>query len=399
MVGKLNDLWLQDDGFVLSSELVLYGTMGVIGVGAGYTAVRDTMNTELNDVAKALGSMDQSYVFTGTSGHSAWTAGSAFFDRADRCDVPPLQTIVQHPPVGRPLVCADVFGPGGFGPGGALPPHHGPHAHPAHAHSALPGVAAPGAAGGAVVVEHGSKGVRIDEPGPAVVVGAPGLAPVPGHHPHHGPSVGVAIDPHAAGPYVVDVPEGYFHSRPPTGYIGPAAQYHMYLRGQHGAYDSGYHYAPVAAPLVDSPAVIHVGPAVVPHPVAPRDPAWNTIDLGFAKVGDAELKEVEKFKTAKCLHVLGSNVTNKGLSYIAEMQQLESLHLIGTQITDDGLKEIAELKNLRFLHLVGTKITDAGLVHLARLKKLEELDVRGTPVSDAGLAGIRKTLPTLRVIR
>ena len=36
---------------------------------------------------------------------------------------------------------------------------------------------------------------------------------------------------------------------------------------------------------------------------------------------------------------------------------------------------------------------------LAGMKKLEELDVRGTPVSDAGLAAIRKTLPTLRVIR
>lgn len=392
MVGKLNDLWLQDDGYVLSSELVLYGTMGVIGVGAGYTAVRDTMNTELNDVAKALGSMDQSYVFTGTSGHSAWTAGSAFFDRADRCDVPPLSAIVQHPPVGRPLVCADVFGPSG-----ALPPHHGPHALPAHAHPALPGVAAPGA--GAVVVEQNSKGVMIGEPGPAVVAGAPGLAPVPGHHPHGGPNVGVTIDPAAAGPYLVDVPEGYFHHRPPTGYIGPAAQYHMFLRGQYGPYDCGYHYAPVAAPLVDSPAVIHVGPAVAPHPVAPRDPAWNTIDLGFAKVGDAELKEVEKFKTAKCLHVLGSNVTNLGLTYVATMQQLESLHLIGTQVTDDGMKEIAKLANLRFLHLVGTKITDAGLVHLAGMKKLEELDVRGTPVSDAGLAAIRKTLPTLRVIR
>ena len=161
MVGKLNDLWLQDDGFVLSSELVLYGTMGVIGVGAGYTAVRDTMNTELNDVAKALGSMDQSYVFTGTSGHSAWTAGSAFFDRADRCDVPPLQQYVQRSTCAdRPLVCADVFGRDGNTPP-HVHSHVGPHAGPAAVVAPLSATTAPA---DAIVV----RGVAAD--------GAPGAS-------------------------------------------------------------------------------------------------------------------------------------------------------------------------------------------------------------------------------
>ncbi len=105
----------------------------------------------------------------------------------------------------------------------------------------------------------------------------------------------------------------------------------------------------------------------------------ETIDLGFAKVGDDELKNIDDFKTAKCLHVLGSNVTDKGLGYIGQMDQLESLHLVGTQATDAGLKEIAKLKTLRFLHLIGTKITDKGLPALAGMKQLEVLDVRGTP--------------------
>lgn len=390
MLRTLKHLWNDDDGFVLSSEMVMYGTVGVVGVTAGAAALRDTVNSELDDVAKAIGSIDQSYYFSGTAGHSAWTAGSVFFDRADKSDVPPLTTLESCPPPGRPLVCADVFGPGAKQ---VPPPAAGVKVkHPVKGH------------GPAVIEEKRSKGVATGEPGPAVVVGAPGLAPAVGPHPV-GPAVNITVDPANGGPYLVDVPEGYFTSRPPTGYVGPAAHYHLWLQNQYGRFDCGYRYAPVAAPLVAAPAIIHTGPAHHgPHPhhqggVDPRKAGWDTIDLGFAKVGDDELKHVEKFRTAKCLHVLGSNVTNKGLAYVGELTQLESLHLIGTQVTDDGLAALADLKELRFLHLVGTKITDKGLRHIAALKKLEELDVRGTPVTDEGLNHLRKALPTLRVIR
>jgi hypothetical protein len=393
MLRKLNELWRDDDGFVVSSELVMYGTMGVIGVGAGYTAVRDTMNTELNDVAKALGSMDQSYYISGVSGHCSFTAGSAFFDRADRCDVPPLQQYVQRSTCAdRPLVCADVFGRDGN-----VPPHvHShvvPHAGPAAVVAPLSATTAP--ADAIVVREHGSKGV---------VTGQPPVGPGPHGHPHHahGPHPHHAAPVHGlatygyAEPYVVDVPEGYFNSLPPSGYIGPASGYHAYLGHRYGV---DPRYVPPTAPVVvDAPAIIGVVPA--PHGVHHRgEPRWNAIDLGFAQVGDAELKDIEKFKTAKCLQIFGSKVTDKGMSYIAELQQLESLYLIDTQITDAGLKEVAELRNLRFLRLCNTKITDAGLKHLVGLKHLEELECRGTAVTDEGLDRLRKALPTLRVIR
>ncbi|MGC3971260.1 MAG: hypothetical protein QM775_29135 [Pirellulales bacterium] len=302
MLRTLNDLWRDDDGYVVSSELVMYGTMGVIGVGAGYTAVRDTMNTELNDVAKAIGSMDQSYYISGVSGHCSYTAGSAFFDRADRPDVPPLQQYVQQP-VGRPLVCSDVFGRDGQ----VLPHGHHPvpHAGPAAVVAPLSATTAPAAA--ITVREHGPKGVVTGQP--------------PVHGPHHAvPHHAVPHQVHGE-PYVVDVPEGYFNNLPPSGYIGPASGYHEFLRNRYGITDPNY--APVTAPVVvDAPAIIGIAPAgpAVYHRGEPR---WNTIDLGFAKVGDAELKDIEKFKTAKCLHILGSNVTDKGLSYVAELQQLE----------------------------------------------------------------------------
>ncbi|MCE9604838.1 MAG: hypothetical protein K8U03_08050 [Planctomycetia bacterium] len=396
MLRYVKDLWTDESGFVLSTEMMLYGTVGVVGATTGLSAFRDAVNTELGDLAKAIGSLDQSYCISPVTGHHAYTAGSAFYDRADLPDVPQLQYVPQAcvAPVGRPLVCADVFGPQAI-------PTNGPG--PVPAPRALPqGALVPGSVQGVAVQQAGSKGVNV--------------APVPdanfsgGHHHHHVHHPRVAGQPYTAAqalnePYLVDVPEGYFNV-PPSGYVGPVSQFPAYLnRGLGNAPcngcspNVGYGHGvgvslPADAVIVPAPVPVYYAPAIVT-----AEPAWNTIELGFAKVGDAELEYVEKFRTAKCLHVIGSNVTDKGLVYVGQMQQLESVHLVGTQITDAGLKELGKLKNLRFLHLVGTNITDAGLKNLSSLKQLQELDVRGTPVTDAGLAELSKSLPTLKVVR
>jgi hypothetical protein len=375
MKRNLERLWMEEDGFVLSTEMVMYGTVGVLGVGAGYTALRDSVNAELTDVAKAIGALDQSYCYSPVVGHCVYTAGSSFYDRADLPDGPQALPIVQDQ-YARPLVCADVFGPAqphAVVPGPTIaPPRTAPVPVPAAPTKRVNKEEA------AVIAP--SKSVVVAEPAPAVVVGSPGLVPccngVPG-----GPGVNVMINPCQAGPYMVDVPEGYFN-RAPGAWMG-TPHYQVYVNGLNGVglNNYGYAYAPAQAGVVKAPA------------------GWDTIDLGFAKVGDDELKHIEKFSTAKCLHVLGSNVTDRGLGYIAEMDQLESLHLVGTQVTDAGLKQLRSLKQLRFLHLIGTKITDKGLASLVELKQLEELDVRGTAVTDAGLNELAKKLPTLRVIR
>jgi hypothetical protein len=393
-------LWQEDGGFVLSSEVMMYGTLGVVGLGAGLTALRDSVNSELNDVAKAIGSVDQSYWYSPVVGHSAWTAGSAFFDRADVCDGPqPIPVPVAPPPCERPIVCADVFGPqhGPVQDKYVLPPvtsrprpdslpgpgaarhaapavveerviQHHPHQHHPHHVPTMHPDGHPGFGP--------SKGVYIGEVGPTMVLGAPGLVPVPYCN---GVPVNVHVNPWQAGPYGFNVPEGYFNHGPGAAWNGVMPYYRMLVEDRIGPRDYGYNYAPADKPGVRQGA--------------------ETIDLGFAKVGDDELKSIDDFKTAKCLHVLGSNVTDKGLGYIAEMEQLESLHLVGTQATDAGMKEIAKLKKLRFLHLIGTRISDKGLASLAGMKQLEELDVRGTPVTDDGLIQLRKVLPALRIIR
>jgi hypothetical protein len=79
-------LWNDEAGFVLSVELILIATILVIGLLAGLTAVRDSVVSELSDVAGAVQDVNQSYEFWGVTGHSGSTAGSQFLDDTDFAD-------------------------------------------------------------------------------------------------------------------------------------------------------------------------------------------------------------------------------------------------------------------------------------------------------------------------
>ena len=83
----LND----EAGFIISAELVLVATLLVIGLIVGLSEVQHAVVTELNDVADAIGELNQSYSFSGfhkrdfNSVHAV-TYGSDFEDQRDDCD-------------------------------------------------------------------------------------------------------------------------------------------------------------------------------------------------------------------------------------------------------------------------------------------------------------------------
>ena len=79
-------LWNDENGFVVSTELVLIATVLVLGMIVGLTTLRDQVIAELADVAAAMSDTNQSYSFTGITGHSSSTAGSDFIDNEDFCD-------------------------------------------------------------------------------------------------------------------------------------------------------------------------------------------------------------------------------------------------------------------------------------------------------------------------
>ena len=61
----LRQLFNDEGGAIISAELVLVLTILVIGVIVGLSEVAVAVNTELNDVSNAIGSLDQSFFFTG----------------------------------------------------------------------------------------------------------------------------------------------------------------------------------------------------------------------------------------------------------------------------------------------------------------------------------------------
>lgn len=81
----MKNLWqklLADEtGVVLSSEIALVGTVGVLGMVVGLEAVTSSVNSELNDLASAFGAIDQSYNYRSIAkpGH-AWVRGSGYND-------------------------------------------------------------------------------------------------------------------------------------------------------------------------------------------------------------------------------------------------------------------------------------------------------------------------------
>lgn len=71
-------LWHDEAGVLLSAEAVVVGTVAVVGLTTGLTVVAKSVNEELQDVAFAIRSLDQSYSIPAIEGCGARTAGSSF---------------------------------------------------------------------------------------------------------------------------------------------------------------------------------------------------------------------------------------------------------------------------------------------------------------------------------
>jgi len=81
-----------EHGFIISAELILVATVLVLGMLVGLSQVQNAVVSELNDVAHAIGALNQTYYFSGFHARKwfGWTksrtTGSAFYDLVDTCD-------------------------------------------------------------------------------------------------------------------------------------------------------------------------------------------------------------------------------------------------------------------------------------------------------------------------
>ena len=81
-----NTLWNDEAGFIVSAELVLVATIGVISMVVGLSEVAFNVNQELEDVGSAFGSINQTYMYKGAAGAKGKFTGSTFWDFRDDCD-------------------------------------------------------------------------------------------------------------------------------------------------------------------------------------------------------------------------------------------------------------------------------------------------------------------------
>ncbi len=75
-----------EDGFLLSSEALLIGTIAVLGLLVGLVSVRDGVVNELGDFGQAIGLLNQSYSYTGVTDTNATTQGGLLADTTDSSD-------------------------------------------------------------------------------------------------------------------------------------------------------------------------------------------------------------------------------------------------------------------------------------------------------------------------
>jgi len=113
-------LWNDERGLIISAELVLILTIAVLGMVVGLSSVSTSVNNELNDLAGAFGSLDQSFYYRGLTkwGHAS-VSGAGYADSRDFCDCTILTVTeggVHHS--GGPVVAAPA--PVDVGP--VLPP-------------------------------------------------------------------------------------------------------------------------------------------------------------------------------------------------------------------------------------------------------------------------------------
>ena len=80
-----------DNGFIVSAELVLIATIAILGLGVGLSELSYNINQELEDVGSAFADLNQSYNYRLTSGTKGYVADSFYVDHhepgSDECNI------------------------------------------------------------------------------------------------------------------------------------------------------------------------------------------------------------------------------------------------------------------------------------------------------------------------
>ena len=150
-------------------------------------------------------------------------------------------------------------------------------------------------------------------------------------------------------------------------------------------------------------------------------PDLKHLNLGATTISDGHIEAVvAKMDSLEFLNVSGTQITDRGISFLHRCQRLETLRLTRTKVEGHGFKKVANLphlshidadgapfdndalkwistcRNLKQLRASSDNITDPGIGYLHAASRLEYLNLIGR-FSDEGVAGLA-TLPRLQCV-
>ncbi|MAT14310.1 MAG: hypothetical protein CMJ46_03475 [Planctomyces sp.] len=133
-------------------------------------------------------------------------------------------------------------------------------------------------------------------------------------------------------------------------------------------------------------------------------PSRDIVHLQLSNTGltDAGLEWIGDCEQLQFLDLEATSITDTGLSHLEDLQQLEHLRLSKTDIGDEGVHRLLPLTTdgaLRYLYLDQTEVTDGAIDTLRKMQGLEELGLAETEVTDAAVDQLiqMKSLKFLRL--
>ena len=104
------------------------------------------------------------------------------------------------------------------------------------------------------------------------------------------------------------------------------------------------------------------------------------LKAGNIPIGDPALQTIGQCTNLTVLQLNGTNITDKGLSFLQPLVRLQSLNLVGTNISPQGLLPLQALKKLQSIYLYQTHIKSSDWPRLHQAFSHAQLDTGGYTV-------------------
>jgi Leucine-rich repeat (LRR) protein len=119
--------------------------------------------------------------------------------------------------------------------------------------------------------------------------------------------------------------------------------------------------------------------------------------VGEAILTDDGVKELSLIPNLSVLFVNNQRITNKSLSYIADMPNLTELDFQGTNPAGK-FADFKKLKKLKLLSLGNIVLTESDIKDLEQLKSLDRLRMSETNLTEAQARELVRVLPNLTTV-